>query len=552
MGIEDEEEEETAGADPEKRDGPENNGSSENNEADEMDHDHDEDNTAVDLGEHWLEKLMESSYDALSMDERVALLSGLCDLCINSMTVRMTLQRRYDEQQRIKKAKAEDDKLAQNLVRARKLVEAAERARNEEHAAKVEEAKLAAMKEGLPFDGMSIKRLAKSNDDKLLDAKVLEAEREVRKTVVASLGSTAADPVNNLEEFNRDRTERALKELNMNDIRLVPLGTDRRFNRYWRFTLDGEAPPGQVDRIYVETLDGNLKYIPDASSLSNLVKSLSDKGPREKELKWRLSLVSKQLIGAMPVKGLPGGPARDANRISGAEELSMCDLTPCATEVFMSEDLEADGRDQGTHTIADAIRRGLRRICTVLNDDQFSDFDKDAFLTKVSGANSLLQLRELLGDIEIAVQQTCIHCSFMRDPLLVKGAWITVGSEVATAAPGSSFADQLLSPDSKGGLLSTSRIEGGRLAWLPLTSQSISLRLMALDASILYRNDACGRDVMPEYRATQRPFPGSANGLVETMYCINGGHVDAAFFSPYPYRMNFGPRMDFIFPLDNS
>ena len=129
-----------------------------------------------------------------------------------------------------------------------------------------------------------------------------------------------------------------------------------------------------------------------------------------------------------------------------------------------------------------------------------------------------------------------------------------MGSEVATALPGSTVADMMLSPNAKSSGIpcdgSNANDSRGHLAWLPETASSVALRLLALDAAIFYRNDECGRDIMAEYRATQRPFPGAVTGTVESMYCINGGHVDAAFFAPYPWRLSFAPRQDFVFPVD--
>ena len=208
----------------------------------------------------------------------------------------------------------------------------------------------------------------------------------------------------------------------------------------------------------------------------------------------------------------------------------------------MSEDLDDNNDDMTITTVKDAIRRGFIRVCSVLEKGQVvENFDKDAFLAGVPGATSLVELRALLGDLEAAIDQAYLHSNFARDPLLVRHAWITVGSEVATVAPGSSFADQMLSPDKIKGACA----DAGRLAWLPPTAPSISLRLMALDASILYRNETCGRVEMAEFRATQRPFLNNDVGVVETMLLENS-HVEPAVFPPYPYRLSFSPRMDFL------
>lgn len=51
-------------------------------------------------------------------------------------------------------------------------------------------------------------------------------------------------------------------------------------------------------------------------------------------------------------------------------------------------------------------------------------------------APSAAELRDCLGELEAAIKPGYLSSTFQRLPLLVRGAWISVGKEVASALPG--------------------------------------------------------------------------------------------------------------------
>jgi hypothetical protein len=64
------------------------------------------------------------------------------------------------------------------------------------------------------------------------------------------------------------------------------------------------------------------------------------------------------------------------------------------------------------------------------------------------------QLRALLGELEANLNPTWLCDGFLRDPILVKNAFLPVGKEVAAVAPTGTVADMSLRPaDQQPGML---------------------------------------------------------------------------------------------------
>jgi hypothetical protein len=65
----------------------------------------------------------------------------------------------------------------------------------------------------------------------------------------------------------------------------------------------------------------------------------------------------------------------------------------------------------------------------------------------VRSADSLAVLRRCLGELELALAEDLLSPNFITTPLLVKGAWLPVGKEVASALLGPSGEVQQLAED---------------------------------------------------------------------------------------------------------
>ena len=516
---------------------------------DDMEEDQDnlgEQNTESHEGEAWLAKLKESSYDSLTLDEKSALLGTLCQLALDSMTARLVINARQEEQMRIKRSKIEDDKLESSLLKHRKQLEQIVNARKNALKAEQELKKIDPTQESNPQPDTSGSTFEKSKAEIDLEAKVTSAE----KIIMGSIGQTNGITNEMLKERARKRAEEALKELNLNSVRFEPLGCDRRYNRYYRFCSDeNRAASGSTKgRIYFENSQtGQLKAIVSEQALQELMRSLNPKGPRERELKASLARIQDDVISNMPSSSW--NELRDA---SSKVKLSCIDLCPCAHSIIGSL-----AGSQAKDDIVLKVREAIETICKALEETQLkSDFKKEDFVSKLSKSESMGDLKQCLGDLEASIVPEYVHSGFPLEPLLVRGAWISIGAEVATALPGSTIADVMLpmSPDPKSGAPKPETQDGRDalakrvpLSWLPETPASMALRVLALDTALRYRSDECGRETMTEFQFSLRPYrsKGSKNGLVESMSVGDYGRVDPTQFAKFPYRLLFGPRIDF-------
>lgn len=497
-------------------------------------------------GEIWLEKLKEGSYNSLSLPERASLLSCLCQLSLDSMTARLTIYQRLEEQRRIKKCKIDEDKLEQNLIRLRKRVDLANKARQDALNSQINLESMLSKQENRPFDQSRIKLLESSEMEKELEQEILAAEEALKVSWTGPFDISSEG----LRKRGVDRAENALKDLQMNSVRYEPLGSDRQYNKYWRFVAPGVDSDDGKNRLYVETVTGEMKFIATKESFDLLLGSLNERGPREKELKTSLLGIQNDIVKDMPTE--PWKIEENCKEYSLPE--SSLKLVPFASNVIASENIAIPGGHQLDASI-NIIRESITKICAALEEQQVkSTFDKNAFMQRLEKSMSLQEMKHLMGELEAHIEKNHIHSGFSVDPLLVKGAWISTGNEVATAMPGSTIADVMLSPGANmiGSKTSETVTDSSSLSWLPETLASISLRLMSLDAAIFYRNDSCGRETMPEYTASLRPckLTDANNGLVESMYVRDNGHMDPSLFACFPYRLLHTPRIDFSFPKE--
>jgi hypothetical protein len=518
---------------------------------DDMEEDQDnlaEQNTESREGEPWLAKLKESSYDSLSLDEKSALLGTLCQLALDSTTARLVINARQEEQMRIKRSKIEDDKLESSLLKHRKQLEQIVNARKNALKAEEELRKIDPAQESNPQAEASGSAFEKSKAEIDLEAKVALAE----KKIMGYIGQTNSITNEMLKERARKRAEEALKELSLNSVRFEPLGCDRRCNRYYRFCSDEKrAVPGSTKgRIYFENPQtGQLKAIVSEQALQELMRSLNPKGPRERELKASLVRIQDDVISNMPSSSWNELSDVASTRVM----LSCVDLCPCAHSIIGSL-----AGSQAKDDIVLKVRGAIDTICKALEETQLkSDFNKEDFVSKLQKSESLGDIKQCLGDLEASILPEYVHSGFPLEPLLVRGAWISIGAEVATALPGSTIADVMLpmSPDPKTGAPPKAETQDGRdalakrvpLSWLPETPASMALRVLALDTALRYRRDECGRETMTEFQFSLRPYRsrGSKNGLVESMSVRDYGRVDPTHFAKFPYRLLFGPRIDF-------
>ncbi|KXZ56546.1 hypothetical protein GPECTOR_1g490 [Gonium pectorale] len=330
-------------------------------------------------------------------------------------------------------------------------------------------------------------------------------------------------------------------------IRAEPLGSDRRYNRYWLFTPsaapststsaspadDPEAAAADAGwaRLWVERApDGAWQLLTTPEQFDALAASLDPRGAREGALAAAMGRVADRVK-----KCMPGGPvqppmpfeampaesraALDESLASRAEAVRLLAGACLAPGDDYTADVELPATDCARTR---RLKRDMLRLEAALPAEAVDEgFERIAWAEAVRSAPNPAALRTCLGQLEAALLPSpdgtapgLLATVFHRHPPLVRGAWVEVGREVATALPG---------PASKEILPPLERPDGAPppppsdepLAWLPPTLPAIALRLLALDAAIVYRQGSPpGREVMAGYKYTVRPAPRDAQPVV--------------------------------------
>eukprot|EP00890_Picochlorum_soloecismus_P006726 jgi/Picsp_1/879/NSC_04367-R1_homeodomain protein len=503
-------------------------------------------------GEEWVEQLKLEPYNALSLEFRAALLSALCQLILDSPTVRETIERRLEEQNRIRRSKADEDKAEANLLKQRKQLEQVVKLRDQAYESEKQLEKFNSVQEGREYDESKISKSQKSLVEIELEEKVAAAEKALAAMAGGALNSSKED----IQKRAQIRAEQALKDLEKNSVRVEPLGMDRRYNKYWRFASDIPDDVNQ-GRIFVEdTETGCMKLICSQDSFNALLESLNTDGPREQELQMALVQYKEAAISFMPSRPFIIPDQIQTPRI----DTQNIQIASCGKKLIKGKEIQPVG---GPADIA-LVKEAMICICEALKVDCFTEpFSKSKFCDSVKKTNTLSDLRGILGSFEQSISSSLYHEGFSLDPLLVRGAWISIGAEVATALPGSTAADVLLPLSPEGIRPETQKVKDDEdtdeehepkknpLAWLPATIQSLALRVATLDASLMYENDICGRDDLMEYKYSLRPCRtfDAVNGLVKSMHVKENGRMCPTLCPPFPYRLLISPRMEFVFPV---
>lgn len=518
--------------------------------------------------------LRDADYDSLPLDLRISMLCALCQLAMDSPTVRETLERRLDELQRIKRATWEESKAEATLQRQRRHAEQAAklRAQAEEAHKHLERLKAMANGETLP-PGSEEKPKEEPKEEVKPEPMDVDGQAGVSAAAARAVPSAAELAIAAAEDGGNEdreaaqkraqaRAESTLREMEANAVRAEPLGTDRRYNRYWRFVRgDGDLLAGDAcaGRVFVESdADGTLRMLCSVESLEALMASLDRQGPREQALYASLMRHRASLSGTMPSRPLDmPAPAAPLPLEAAASMWTLA--APSAASAGALEPFLP-----GEAAVVTKLKADMLAVHGALGDDDVdAEFDADDWKHSVRDAGDVAALRLALGKLEAAILPDALHPRFVKEPLLVRGAWIPSSGEVATALPGSTAADVLLSPlpppaqaaeDNGDGTPGTADGEPAPpepLVWLPPTVSAVAMRLCALDSALKYDAGAPAREAMDGYRFILRPgkLADAKNGLVRGMPIDHMGLVTPVIFPPFPHRLLFSPRIDFTFPV---
>eukprot|EP00884_Botryococcus_braunii_P016830 jgi/Botrbrau1/3830/Bobra.0183s0056.2 len=458
-------------------------------------HDDDEDESEDEFEEHpgqreegaaWVRALEVGEYGDLAIEQRVAILSTLVHLALDGPSVRATLEQRLEEVARVRRFMWEEAK-------AEKRRRAAADAKRAEAALLETKKKIHALT-GEPMD----EDLPESNG--LLNGQIGEEDEISNALASKQRAAHRAAAIRKAEEAFPVRNE--------------PLGMDRRYNKYWRFVAAGDcgADPG-AGRVYIELPEeGKFLVVDKADSLNRLLESMERRGPREGHLYIVLNRHRESLLKHMPAPPIRMPLSDDEQPPSQERQLKEAERKVW----LMNTNLLAPTRTGDSGGIPSPFRAGESERLSKLKGDMLrveagiprkalvDPWMSDRWRKEVRNAIGPEDLRGALATLEDAIYEEYLSPLFNRKPLLVKGAWLPTGQEVASALPGINNEVQLLLEQDA----EDANREEVVLGWLPPTIPAVSLRLYALDAAILYTpGSQPGRETLEAYKYTQRPGP---------------------------------------------
>ncbi|XP_024520101.1 homeobox-DDT domain protein RLT1 isoform X3 [Selaginella moellendorffii] len=244
------------------------------------------------VGEVWVQGLMEGEYTDLSVEERLCGLVALVDAVNQGSTVRSAIEERYEAASALKRQLWEEVQIDK-----RRLKEECSKA----EAAKVDETNLQQQQ----VDEKPLLQ-ALENGSQEAQEQQLDGDEDGSSNPAQALSEDPNERQQKCASQHSDRSRADMKA----DIRLraeklyvirsLPLGLDRRHNRYWQFVTSSSGHDPGCRRIYFESHeDGHWEVIDTEEALNALMNSLDIRGTREANLFVALKELEGSLRQAM-------------------------------------------------------------------------------------------------------------------------------------------------------------------------------------------------------------------------------------------------------------
>ncbi|XP_013597849.1 PREDICTED: uncharacterized protein LOC106305959 [Brassica oleracea var. oleracea] len=231
------------------------------------------------LGEQWVQGLVEGDYSSLSIEERLSALVALIGIAIEGNTIRISLEERLEVASALKKQMWSEVQLdkrwkEESLIRANYL---------SYPTPKIQESPSADVTPISSQDPLSLPQIdvagpSLQSQENVAGMENLQYHHQQQQSYTADRERLRAE----LKAYVGYKAE----ELYV--YRSLPLGLDRRRNRYWRFSASASRNDPGCGRIFVELQDGRWRLIDSEVGFDCLVKSLDVRGVRESHLHFML------------------------------------------------------------------------------------------------------------------------------------------------------------------------------------------------------------------------------------------------------------------------
>ncbi|GER36424.1 homeobox protein [Striga asiatica] len=236
------------------------------------------------LGEPWVQGLTEGEYSDLSVEERLNALVALIGIANEGNSIRVILEERMDAANALKKQMWAAAQLDKRRLREEIITKLYDSSFN------------AAGESGLsPLVAVENKMY----DPSATNIGKLEMAEDNQNSIDnlapdASMGQFIS-PAQNGHSTERSRLQlksyigHRSEELHV--YRSLPLGQDRRRNRYWQFIATASCLDPGSGRIFVESPNGNWRLIDTEEAFDALLTSLDTRGTRECHLQIMLQKI---------------------------------------------------------------------------------------------------------------------------------------------------------------------------------------------------------------------------------------------------------------------
>ncbi|OWM78674.1 hypothetical protein CDL15_Pgr002845 [Punica granatum] len=229
--------------------------------------------------ESWVEGLMEGEYSDLSVEERLGALVALIGVAIEGNTIRLVLEERLEAATALKKQMWAEAQLDKRRFR-------------EDYVMKTyypSQTSLSASGKQSPAPVADDGRNCMPVDPSMQQEQMIHRPTEENLQILDNFGGPE---VLSLAQagYAAERSRSQLKSYigykaeEMYVYRSLPLGQDRRRNRYWRFATSASRNDPGCGRIFVELRDGQWRLIDSEEGFDALLAVLDVRGIREANL----------------------------------------------------------------------------------------------------------------------------------------------------------------------------------------------------------------------------------------------------------------------------
>ncbi|XP_057955168.1 homeobox-DDT domain protein RLT2 isoform X3 [Malania oleifera] len=296
-------------------------------------------------GEPWVQGLTEGEYSDLSVEERLNALVALIGVAIEGNSIRIVLEERLEAANALKKqmwAEAQLDK----------------RRMKEEYVMKMQYPSLAGSKneQNLTIavsDGRQSPLIDDKNNETPVNPTVQKepfSDTQNDHSYLNNLPTERTLPVQDISAVPENLTlqqpghvaEKSRSQLKsyighkaeeMYVYRSLPLGQDRRRNRYWQFITSASRNDPGCGRIFVEMRDGYWRLIDSEEGFDALLASLDTRGVRESHLHSMLQKIEISFKETVRRNLLRINVTRQSGDIVKSEASEMAPIHDCGVDM---------------------------------------------------------------------------------------------------------------------------------------------------------------------------------------------------------------------------